>query len=94
MASETRRSPPEILRLMGEREHVSDLLKPHRIPRATGGRSSYSQPRNYEALHSRAPGFRIERFAATDSIGFDGLFDIGPATPSLLARDDMRMRPK
>ena len=41
-----------------------------------------------------APGFRIERFAATDSIGFDGLFDIGPATPSLPARDDMRMRPK
>jgi len=37
-------------------------------------------------------GFRIERFAATDSIGFDGMFDIGPATPSLPAREDMRIR--
>ena len=39
-----------------------------------------------------APGFRIERFAATDSIGFDGTFDIGPATPSIPAREDMRSR--
>jgi hypothetical protein len=30
-----------------------------------------------------ASGFRIERFAATDSVGSDGLFDIGPASPSL-----------
>jgi hypothetical protein len=37
-----------------------------------------------------APGFRIERFAATDSIGFDGTFDIGPATVSVPAREDMR----
>jgi hypothetical protein len=33
-----------------------------------------------------APGFRIDRFAATDSLGFDGTFEIGPATPSLPAR--------
>ena len=39
-----------------------------------------------------AGGFRIERFAATDSIGFDGTFDIGPATPSVPAREDMRSR--
>lgn len=39
-----------------------------------------------------APSFRIERFAATDSVGFDGTFDIGPATPSLPAREDMRIR--
>ena len=39
-----------------------------------------------------AGGFRIERFAATDSIGFDGTFDIGPATPSVPAREDMRRR--
>jgi hypothetical protein len=39
-----------------------------------------------------APGFRIERFAATDSVGFDGMFDIGPASPSLPAREDKRIR--
>lgn len=39
-----------------------------------------------------ASGFRIERFAATDSVGFDGMFDIGRATPSLPAREDMRGR--
>jgi hypothetical protein len=37
-------------------------------------------------------GFRIDRFATTDSIGFDGLFDIGPATPSLPAREELRSR--
>jgi hypothetical protein len=37
-----------------------------------------------------ARGFRIERFAATDSVGFDGVFDIGKATASLPARPDMR----
>jgi hypothetical protein len=39
-----------------------------------------------------ASDFRIERFAATDSIGFDGMFDIGPATPSLPAREELRPR--
>jgi len=39
-----------------------------------------------------AASFRIERFAATDSIGFDGTFDIGPATASLPAREDRRNR--
>ena len=39
-----------------------------------------------------SPGFRIERFAATDSIGFDGTFEVGPATPSLPAREDLRPR--
>lgn len=39
-----------------------------------------------------ATSFRIERFAATDSIGHDGTFEIGPATPSLPAREDMRPR--
>lgn len=39
-----------------------------------------------------APDFRIERFAATDSVGFDGMFDIGPATPSLPAREELRPR--
>ncbi len=39
----------------------------------------------------RATAFGIERFAATDSIGFDGLFDVGPATASLPARDDTRI---
>ena len=38
----------------------------------------------------RAAGFRIERFVATDSIGFDGMFDLGPATASLPARADVR----
>ncbi len=42
--------------------------------------------------HGGASGFRIERFAATDSLGFDGIFDIGPATASLPAREDMRHR--
>jgi hypothetical protein len=39
-----------------------------------------------------ATDFRIERFAATDSIGFDGMFDVGTATPSVPAREDMRVR--
>jgi len=39
-----------------------------------------------------AAGFRIERFVATDSIGHDGAFEIGPATASLPAREDMRPR--
>jgi hypothetical protein len=39
-----------------------------------------------------ASGFRIERFAATDSIGFDGVFDVGPATSSGPAREDRRTR--
>lgn len=38
------------------------------------------------------PGFRIERLAATDSIGFDGRFEIGPATPSLPALAEKRVR--
>jgi hypothetical protein len=37
-----------------------------------------------------AAGFRIERFARTDSIGFDGAFDVGPATSSGPAREDRR----
>lgn len=36
--------------------------------------------------------FRIERFAVTDSTGFDGTFDVGTATPSMPAREDMRIR--
>jgi hypothetical protein len=34
-----------------------------------------------------AADFRIERFAATDSIGFDGVFETGPATASAPARE-------
>lgn len=40
----------------------------------------------------KATDFRIERFAATDATGFDGMFDVGAATPSVPAREDMRVR--
>jgi hypothetical protein len=37
-------------------------------------------------------GFHIERFAQTDSVGFDGMFDLGLGTASPPAREDMRIR--
>jgi len=39
-----------------------------------------------------ASAFRIDRLTAPDSIGFDGTFEIGQATASLPAREDMRIR--
>ena len=57
----------------------------------TGNAPSYCGVRTVKG-RGGAPGFRVDRFAATDSIGFDGTFDIGPATPSVPAREDLRRR--